>query len=39
MPVYVPAYDWVFLALGGVGFSLIGLLLARGKRQLPPTRA
>jgi len=39
MPFHVLAYDWIFLAVGGVGFSLIGLLLARGNRQLPPTRA
>ena len=39
MPFHVPAYDWIFLAVGGVGFSLIGLLLARGNRELPPTRA
>ena len=24
MPLHVPAYDWIFLAVGGVGFSLIG---------------
>ena len=35
----LPAYDWVFLAVGGVGFTLIGLLLARGNRELPPPRA
>jgi uncharacterized membrane protein len=39
MPFHVPAYDWIFLAVGGVGFSLIGLLLARENRELPPTRA
>jgi hypothetical protein len=39
MPFHVPAYDWIFLAVGGVGFSLIGFLLARGTRALPPTRA
>jgi len=39
MPLHVPAYDWVFLAVGGVGFSLIGLLLARRTRELPSPRA
>jgi uncharacterized membrane protein len=24
MPVHVPLYDWIFLAVGGVGFLLIG---------------
>ena len=39
MPVHVPAYDWIFLAVGGVGFSVIGLMLARGTRELVPPRA
>jgi uncharacterized membrane protein len=39
MPLHVPTYDWVFLAVGCVGFSLIGLRLARGTRELPPPRA
>jgi hypothetical protein len=39
MTFHVPAYDWVFLAVGGVGFSLIGLLVARRARELPPPRA
>jgi hypothetical protein len=30
MPLHVPAYDWIFLAVGGVGFSVIGLMLALG---------
>jgi hypothetical protein len=39
MPSHVPAYDWIFLAVGGVGFSLLGLLLARESRELmPPPR-
>ena len=33
MPLHVPAYDWIFLAVGGVGFSLLGLLLARRTRE------
>jgi uncharacterized membrane protein len=39
MSLHVPAYDWVLLTFGGVGFSLIGLRLARGTRELPPVRA
>ena len=39
MPLHVPLYDWIFLAVGGVGFSVIGLLLARGTRQLAPPGA
>jgi uncharacterized membrane protein len=27
LPVHVPLYDWMFLALGGVGFVLIGRLM------------
>ena len=38
MPFHVPAYDWIFLAVGGVGFSLIGLILARGTRERPAAR-
>ena len=30
LPVHVPAYDWLFLAVGGVGFLALGWLLARG---------
>jgi uncharacterized membrane protein len=33
MPLHVPAYDWIFLAVGGVGFSVLGLLLARRTRE------
>jgi uncharacterized membrane protein len=34
MPLHVPLYEWIFLAVGGVGFSFIGLLLARRNRGL-----
>jgi uncharacterized membrane protein len=37
LPVHVPAYDWVFLAVGGVLFVLIGLALTRGE-TLPAAR-
>jgi uncharacterized membrane protein len=30
LPVHEPLYDWVFLAVGGLGFILLGWLLARG---------
>ena len=30
LPVHVPSYDWLFLALGGAGFAALGWLLARG---------
>jgi uncharacterized membrane protein len=39
MPFHVRAYDSVFLAVEGVGFSLIGLLLARRPRELSPPPA
>jgi uncharacterized membrane protein len=29
LPVHVPLYDWVFLAVGGVGLMAVGVLLAR----------
>lgn len=29
VPVHVPAYDWLFLAVGGVGLLVVGWLLAR----------
>jgi uncharacterized membrane protein len=29
MPMHVPAYDWLFLAVGGLGFVALGWLLAR----------
>jgi uncharacterized membrane protein len=39
MPSHVPLYDWIFLAVGGVGFSLLGLVLARGNRGRVSPRA
>lgn len=35
LPVHVPLYDWLFLAIAGLGFLAVGWLLmrpARGKR-------
>jgi uncharacterized membrane protein len=29
LPAHVPAYDWLFLGIGGVGFILLGWALAR----------
>jgi uncharacterized membrane protein len=32
LPQHVPAYDWIFLLTGGVGFILAGLALRAGRR-------
>ena len=29
LPVHVPIYDWLFLGIGGVGFILLGWMMAR----------
>ena len=29
LPVHVPLYDWLFLGIGGAGFILLGLAMAR----------
>jgi uncharacterized membrane protein len=29
MPTHVPLYDWIFLAAGGIGLILLGLVLSR----------
>jgi uncharacterized membrane protein len=29
VPVHVPAYDWLFLGVGGIGLIVVGWLLAR----------
>jgi uncharacterized membrane protein len=29
LPAHVPLYDWLFLAVGGAGFILVGMTLAR----------
>ena len=31
LPVHVPLYDWLFLGIGGVGFILLGLAMARAR--------
>jgi uncharacterized membrane protein len=36
MPVHVPAYDWLFLAVGGVGFIVVGGTLMRAARRRVP---
>jgi uncharacterized membrane protein len=33
LPVYVPAYDWIFLGIGGVAFIAIGWWLARTRER------
>jgi uncharacterized membrane protein len=30
LPAHVPAYDWAFLTVGGIGFVVLGWLLSRG---------
>lgn len=35
LPAHVPAYDWLFLLIAGVGFVGLGLLLSRGGRDDP----
>jgi uncharacterized membrane protein len=37
LPTHIPIYDWVFLAVGGIGFITIGLLMMRN--QATPRRA
>ena len=31
LPAHVPLYDWLFLAIGGVGFIALGWAMARGQ--------
>ncbi len=31
LPMHVPAYDWVFLGIGGVAFIAVGWLMARAE--------
>jgi uncharacterized membrane protein len=35
LPQHMPAYDWIFLALGGIGFILLGLAMRAGRRGAP----
>jgi uncharacterized membrane protein len=35
LPQHVPAYDWIFLLAGGVGFLVAGLALRAGRRHAP----
>ena len=32
LPVHVPAYDWMFLAIGGIGLMVVGSVLSRHSR-------
>jgi uncharacterized membrane protein len=36
LPAHVPIYDWLFLCLGGLGFILLGWILARRPFTLEP---
>jgi uncharacterized membrane protein len=38
LPQHVPAYDWIFLGVGGLGFLLLGWLLFRRGRVAGDTR-
>ena len=29
LPVHLPLYDWIFLVVGGVGFSVLGWVISR----------
>jgi uncharacterized membrane protein len=33
LPAHVPLYDWLFLAVAGFGFALVGWLLGRRERH------
>lgn len=35
LPVYVPLYDWLFLAIGGIGLLLLGWAMSRDRRCVP----
>jgi uncharacterized membrane protein len=40
LPEHVPAFDWAFLLVGGIGFIAAGMAMRRGKpRALPERRA
>ena len=34
LPVHVPMYDWLFLAIGGVGFLLLGWVMSREPQRI-----
>jgi uncharacterized membrane protein len=38
LPVHVPAYDWLFLGIGGLGLMLLGWLVSRTRPGVPPRR-
>jgi uncharacterized membrane protein len=35
MPAHLPAYDWLFLVVGGLGFIVLGWLFARRTNPAP----
>jgi uncharacterized membrane protein len=37
VPTHVPAYDWVFLGIGGILFIVLGWLMARPRRLAAPS--
>lgn len=34
LPFHVPIYDWLFLAIGGIGFLLLGLAMSREGQRM-----
>jgi uncharacterized membrane protein len=39
LPAHVPLYDWLFLGIGGVGFILLGMALAKQRDAAPDLAA
>jgi uncharacterized membrane protein len=39
LPVWIPAYDWIFLLVGGLGFIAVGWLLSRSELRHTPAPA
>jgi uncharacterized membrane protein len=39
LPVWIPAYDWIFLLVGGLGFIALGWLLSRSELRHTPAPA
>jgi uncharacterized membrane protein len=37
VPTHVPAYDWMFLGIGGILFIVLGWLMARPRRLAAPS--
>jgi uncharacterized membrane protein len=35
LPTHIPDYDWIFLAVGGIGFIFFGLAMRAGRSRTP----